>query len=79
MTMLRPDPQASVTPPCEPWLDKSDSLFASADPDLTDCASYIESSVVFVPALNSLNKINDMISEDCGHLLRKAQKSINNM
>lgn len=74
--LLRPDPGASATPPSEPWFDQKDKEFACSTAEING-SEYVESSRLLAPALESFHKVADILNEECSHVLRKAQGTIN--
>lgn len=65
LAKLRPDPTICATPPSEPW-------FSAAD--LSDGDVISAKAKASMESIAQLEKtIEDMLREDCGHLLRKAQ------
>ena len=74
MDALKADPNSCVTPPLEPWIAEKDVALARKDPG--DFESIVNSSKALNAVNDSLNKIQDILREDCSHLLRKAQTTI---
>lgn len=68
---VQPDPIPS--PPPEPWLNSRDLQIGSG---LEDINSVINNEKAFSSLLELESKLNAMLSEDCSHLLRKAQNAI---
>eukprot|EP01040_Poterioochromonas_malhamensis_P000782 gene782-834_t len=68
---VQPDP--IPTPPPEPWLTSKDLQIGSG---LEDINTVINNERTFAPLLELESKLNSMLTEDCSHLLRKAQTAI---
>ena len=72
---VKPDASYCHTPPSEPW-------FTAKDKDPRDAfdESDVDSIINKTKSLNTVvelqKKMNDMLSEDCSHLVRKAQAAI---
>lgn len=66
------DSAASIAP--EPWFTAKD-LNSVIDPSI-DIDRYIKTNKVFEGTLEAQNVIHDMLAQDCGHLLRKAQSTL---
>lgn len=63
---------ASIAP--EPWYTAEDLnrvMNKSIDID-----RYIKNSKIFEATLEAQNVIRDMLAQDCGHLIRKAQSTL---
>ena len=74
MESLKADPNACITPPIEPWISEKD--VAMGRKDLSDFDLLISSSKVLSATNESLTKVQDILKEDCTHLLRKAQATL---
>lgn len=74
MESLKADPNACVTPPIEPWITEKDVALGRKDPG--DFEAIVNSSKAFGAVNDSLSKIQDILREDCSHLLRKAQTTL---
>lgn len=74
---IQPDREACVTPPLEPWLDAAEMQQAlavgSSEAEVDD---FLRSSRIYRDILSSHDQVQDMLGEECSHLLRKAQTSI---
>lgn len=73
LAKLRPDPSICKTPPSEPWFTAAD--LAVSDPLDTNAVSG-SSSKSLKAVLEQEKTIQNMLNEDCSHLLRKAQAAL---
>ncbi|RYH21680.1 hypothetical protein EON65_20255 [archaeon] len=71
LAKLRPDPSICSSPPLEPW-------FSSQELDIDNIHTGKKSSSATNSngVLELENKINDILLEDCSHLLRKATQAL---
>jgi hypothetical protein len=76
MDSLQPDSRACKTPPLDFWITEKDIALLSKDSSGTDVDSLIDQSKAYSAVRDVSNKINDMLNEECSHLLRKAQSAI---
>jgi hypothetical protein len=76
MDTLQPDSRACKTPPLDFWITEKDIALLSKDSSGTDVDSLIDQSKAYSAVRDASNKINDMLNEECSHLLRKAQSAI---
>lgn len=70
---VQPDPSLIQTPPPEPWFTPKDLQISSG---FDDVQTILENEKPFSSILELEEKINSMLSEDCSHLLRKAQSAL---
>eukprot|EP01031_Cornospumella_fuschlensis_P030941 gene30941-37397_t len=71
LSKLKPDPSICASPPPEPWFSAQD---LDLDHVLTNKKSSSTGNSSAVAELE--NKINDILTEDCSHLLRKATQAL---
>ncbi len=74
MGNLQPEARACKTPPLEHWILDKDTAVAHKNFD--DVDSLIAASKVFNEVLEAQTQVNNMLNEECAHLLRKAQTTL---
>eukprot|EP01039_Chlorochromonas_danica_P001014 gene1014-1100_t len=74
LAKLRPDPSICKTPPSEPWFTAAE--LAVSDPLDTGATTTGPSSKSLKAVQEQEKTIQNMLSEDCSHLLRKAQAAL---
>ncbi len=74
MEALQPDPRACKTPPLEFWITEKE--LAKMSKDTGDIVTVISNSKSYSAVVDTETKINEMLNEECSHLLRKAQAAI---
>ncbi len=75
ITKLSADPNSCPTPPSEPWFTQKELYLAGAG-DAGDIDCVISNTKSFAVALDTQEKISDMLKEECSHLLRKSSTSL---
>jgi hypothetical protein len=75
MASLQPDPLLCVTPPLSPWLLPLEEALAAAGGSSPEDKG-LAAGKVFAKAVLSHDNVQDILAEECAHLLRKAQSAI---
>lgn len=75
LNRLSVDPNSCPTPPSEPWFTQKD-LHITGIGEGGDIESVINNTKTFAGPLDTQTKINDMLKEECAHLLRKSSAAL---